>query len=185
MGKGTGLGLSSVYGIVKQSGGVISVKSAPGKGSTFRIVFPAAAGNPNAESVPGDPGQPAAAPRNKVILLVEDETSVRKFVGATLRQRGYTVLEAKDGSEGLAIGEREPRIDLLLTDVVMPNMNGGDLALKLKAVKPDIKVLFISGYTKDVLSQNSPVDPDMRFLQKPFNKNDLALKVDEILKVHA
>ena len=182
VGKGTGLGLSSVYGIVEQSGGIIGVESAPGKGTTFRIIFPAATGKPIDDGVAEPPGLPSTHPMKKIILLAEDEASVRKFLGAVLRQRGYLVMEARDGAEGLAIGAREPRIDLLLTDVIMPNMNGGELALKLKAVKPEIKVLFISGYTKDVLSQDPTVDPDTHFLQKPFNQNDLIVKVEEIMK---
>ena len=185
VGKGTGLGLSSVYGIVKQSGGVISVESSPGKGSTFRIIFPAAAGKSNADGIGDAPGQVVRTQRAKIILLVEDEDSVRRFLVTTLRRRGYTVLEAQDGAQGLAIGAREPHIDLLLTDVVMPHMNGGELAAKLKAVKPAARILFISGYTKDVLSRNAPMDPDMGFLQKPFTQNDLIAKVGEILNVRA
>jgi CheY-like chemotaxis protein len=178
-GKGTGLGLASVYGIVKQSQGFISVESEPGCGATFTMHFPAvdastAAGGPVGDIAPG----PADG---ETILLVEDEDGVRTIVGAVLRRQGYHVLEA--GTPGAAcrlFEEQHKDIDLLLTDVIMPEMNGPALAQRLIAEKPGLRVLFISGYA-DVASPIDASNPNVGFLMKPFQGSVLLAKVREVL----
>ncbi|MDB5106168.1 MAG: hybrid sensor histidine kinase/response regulator [Fibrobacteres bacterium] len=181
VGKGTGLGLSSVYGIVSQSGGSISVISEPGHGAMFKVFFPIVEGIHRKESQVLPPQASAKSLRGETILLAEDESAVRKFLVATLRANGYAVLEAADGPQAMEIGLRTPQIDLLLTDVVMPGMNGGGLAEGLKANHEGLKVLFMSGYTKDILSPNSLKDKNTRFLQKPFTQADLLAKIRDML----
>jgi PAS domain S-box-containing protein len=180
VGKGTGLGLSSVYGIIRQSGGIIKVESEPDRGSVFRVYLPIV----EAEKDPHDAGNgkaPEPARRNETILLVEDEETVRKFIQRTLGSQGYTILEAKDGHTAIALGETCRNIDLLLTDVVMPDMNGATLADKLKGIHPDMRVLFMSGYTDDIFLPGGVIDPASKFLQKPFGQADLQLKIKELL----
>jgi two-component system, cell cycle sensor histidine kinase and response regulator CckA len=181
VGKGTGLGLSSVYGIIKQSGGIISADSEPGKGSVFKIYLPIV--EPGAHSGSKDPNRrEGEVERNsETILLVEDEETVRKFILRTLTSQGYTVLEAKDGVSAIALGDKCRNIDLLLTDVVMPHMNGAVLAERLKAMHPDIRTLFMSGYTDNIFLPGGIIDPAAKFLQKPFGQADLQLKVRELL----
>jgi two-component system, cell cycle sensor histidine kinase and response regulator CckA len=179
-GKGTGLGLSTVYGIVKQSGGNITVESAPEKGTTFRIYFPRveqeAAGI--AEAVEAiDP-----AHGRETILLVEDEPAVRGLVHETLRLHGYTVLEARHGIEALLTSAKYVGpIHLLLTDVVMPQMSGPEVAEKLLTVRPGIKVLYISGYPDHPVFDQGRVSRETGFLPKPFSPHVLAQKVREVL----
>jgi PAS domain S-box-containing protein len=179
VGKGTGLGLSSVYGIVKQSGGCIDVRSEPGKGSVFRIHFPIAEPEGKRPDARAAVRPPASPRREEVILLAEDEASVRKFLVAVLVSQGYRVVEAKDGEEALELARKLPRIDLLLTDVVMPNLGGGKLHESLKAVHPGLRTLFISGYTQDDKTIKEP--QDTKFLQKPFSRADLLARVGEAL----
>ena len=180
LGKGTGLGLASVYGIVRQSNGFISVTSAAGVGTTFTMYFPSVA-----VAVPAD--EPAAAPAaqadsRETILLVEDEDAVRVIISAVLRRQGYQVLEASTPRGACDIFEQHAReIDLLLTDVVMPEMNGPALAQRLVAVRPELRVLFISGYA-DVASPLDAENPNISFLSKPFQASVLANKVKDILK---
>jgi PAS domain S-box-containing protein len=181
VGKGTGLGLSSAYGIVKQSNGAILVDSAPGKGTTFTIYLPCVDGQ--GIKIPALPIA-EASPRTldgETILLAEDENSVRKFLAFTLRAKGYNVVEAADGELALEAGRKLPKIDLLLSDVVMPNMNGGKLAEGIKALHPDIKVLFMSGYTKEILRPGGG-GSDFRFLQKPFTQAELLAKIRDLLR---
>ncbi|MDB5047117.1 MAG: Blue-light-activated protein [Fibrobacteres bacterium] len=181
VGKGTGLGLSSVYGIIKQSGGLISVESEPGRGSEFKIYLPIVERIHESGSADGGAGNRVPKHRTETILLVEDEETVRKFILRTLSAQGYTVLEAKDGAEGLILGERCQSIDLLLTDVVMPNMNGAAMAERLKLVHPDMRILFMSGYTDNIFLPGGILDPGAKFLQKPFGQSNLHLKVRELL----
>lgn len=177
LGKGTGLGLASVYGIVRQSNGFIGVESEAGHGTSFTMHFPAVS-----ESMPGRVA-PAAAPAmggHETILLVEDEESVRVIIGALLRRHGYRVFEASTPSEACALFDTHRAVvDLLVSDVVMPEMNGPALAQRLVEQKPELRVLFVSGY-----ADGSPIDngnPNMSFLSKPFQASVLANKVREVL----
>ncbi|GAB1722904.1 MAG: putative Hybrid sensor histidine kinase [Nitrospira sp.] len=179
-GKGTGLGLSTVYGIVKQSGGCIEVESKPGRGATFKIFFPRIeAVNDETESVAvgGD-----SVRGRETVLLVEDEPGVRRLVNETLRLHGYTVLEARHGIEALLTGAKHAGpIHLLLTDVVMPQMSGPEVAEKLATVRPEVKVLYMSGYPDHPAFSKGGIDTEHSFLQKPFTPTTLAQKVREVL----
>jgi two-component system, cell cycle sensor histidine kinase and response regulator CckA len=179
-GKGTGLGLSTVYGIVKQSGGSITVESHPGKGTTFKIYFPLVEESP--QRMEGGGGIPDPARGRETILLVEDEPSVRGLVFEALRLNGYTVLEARHGIEALLTGTKHVGpIHLLLTDVVMPQMSGPEVADKLTIVRPDMKVLFMSGYPDHPVFAQGGLKKATAFLQKPFTPNVLVQKVREVL----
>jgi PAS domain S-box-containing protein len=180
-GKGTGLGLSTVYGIVKQSGGYIAVESQPGQGTTFRIYFPLV--DQEAQGAVGASAPDDSARGRETILLVEDEPSVRGLVHETLRLQGYTVLEARHGIEALLTGARHVGpIHLLLTDVVMPQMSGPEVAEKLVVVRPGIKVLFMSGYPDHpAFANENGAKRATAFLPKPFTPNILAQKVREVL----
>ena len=178
-GKGTGLGLATVYGIVKQSGGDITVSSQPDRGTTFQILWPASTG---LASAPADsPAHAPVAKGSETILLVEDDVLVRDLVRTVLRNGGYTVLEARQGHEALTIAHQHPgSIDLLVTDVVMPQMSGRKLAEQLGQVRQQIKVLFMSGYTDDAVIRHGPLAREA-FLAKPFSPAKLAAKVREVL----
>jgi two-component system, cell cycle sensor histidine kinase and response regulator CckA len=179
-GKGTGLGLSTVYGIVKQSGGYIDLKSEPGEGSTFTIYLPRleARGEPPKAKVPVT----ASFRGEETILLVEDEDVLRTLLAKFLRLHGYTVLEARHGGEALLTCERhkEP-IHLMVTDVVMPQMSGRELADRLVPLRPGMKVMYMSGYTEDAVIQHGVTDLSASFLQKPFKPIDLARQIRAIL----
>lgn len=179
-GKGTGLGLSMVYAIVKQVRGYINVTSAPGQGTTFNIYLPQASAPAGGE----EPDRPRVrVPRGKgTILVVEDEDAVRRLVLMVLRWNGYTVLEARQCSDAVALcKEHEGPIDLLLTDVIMPQMNGRDLAKHLAKLRPDMKVLYISGYTGGALDDQDAAPEPTNFLPKPFTPDTLARTVAGIL----
>jgi two-component system cell cycle sensor histidine kinase/response regulator CckA len=183
VGKGTGLGLSVVYGIVKQSGGTLSVASEPGRGTTFRIYFPEAGKD---EGKPGTIGADEAEGgfRGKeTILLVEDEAIVREYSRTVLEDRGYKVLEAANGLEALHwVDQASQSIDMVVTDVVMPDMGGRALADRLKEKMPDLPVLFLSGYSDDGFRDNGGLQPGEAFLQKPFTPKNLARAVREKLE---
>jgi CheY-like chemotaxis protein len=179
-GKGTGLGLSTVYGIVRQSEGQIEVESAPGAGTTVRIYLPSTEAEEETEGV-GDP--PDAVQGSETILLVEDEEAVRALAAFILRRSGYTILAARNADEALGMSERHPgRIHLLLTDVIMPGLNGRELAQRLTARRPDTKVLYISGYAQ---AHGALIGPDAAYLQKPFTTRTLARRVREVLDASA
>jgi PAS domain S-box-containing protein len=180
MGVGTGLGLSTVYGIVEQSGGVIRVASEVGKGTTFRIYLPRVADD--VQEAPARAAAPLPATGHETVLVVEDQAEVRKFAMVILAKNGYRLLEASNGSEALALaaGFAGP-IDLLVTDVVMPGMTGRELAGRLQASRPALKVLYISGYSSDVIARQGMLDVGVVYLSKPFAPVDLAGKVREIL----
>ena len=181
--KGTGLGLSTVYGIVKQSGGYIWVYSEPAKGTTFKIYLPRveeAAQNPVPTSVL--PEVFAGAPGTETILLVEDEANLRYLARQFLEKQGYQVLDAADGALAMQIAlAHEGVIHLLLTDVIMPGMNGRELAQRVLQLRPGTKVLYMSGYTENVIGHNGTLDAGVRLLPKPFTLRDLKSKVREVL----
>ena len=179
-GKGTGLGLATAYGIVKQSGGYIFVHSEVGRGSTFKIYLPRV--DASADTV--EVAKPAQElPRgSETILLVEDEPGVRELVRDALRLHGYTVLEARHGIEALLVGNQHPgTIHLLITDVVMPQMSGREVADCLRPIRPGIKVLYMSGYTENAVIHHGVLDPGTSFLQKPFTPDTLLQKVGDVL----
>ncbi len=178
--KGTGLGLSIVYGVVNQSGGFILVDSEPGQGTRFKIYLPrieAEEANTSASNVP-----PKSRRGSETILLVEDEQGVREAISHFLRAQGYTVLEAHNPSVAIEIAQQQrDRIHLLLTDVIMPEMNGPGLAKQLTATHPEMSVLFISGYTDRGITGGATIDAEMNFLQKPFGLDVLGRKLRDIL----
>jgi len=176
IGKGTGLGLSTVYGIVRQNNGEIHLSSAPGKGTTFDLYFPAVRGKETESEPPSS--QYANSQASGTILVAEDEPALRALVKATLEQSGYTVVEATDGYDAVRIIEQHGgEIHLLLTDVIMPLMNGHELAARLKAIRPDTQVLYMSGYTDDVLAFHGISSPGIAFIQKPFTPSELIARV--------
>ncbi|MGE0257888.1 MAG: PAS domain-containing protein [Alphaproteobacteria bacterium] len=189
IGSGTGLGLSTVYGIVKQTGGFIFVDSAPGEGAVFRIYLPRHAG---AEDEPGPRGDPADAPTAVdltgigTVMLVEDEDPVRIFAARALRNKGYKVLEAKSGETALDLMRgSDDTIDLLITDVVMPRMDGPTLVRQVREIHPDMKVIFISGYAEDAFRKRLDSDAEIHFLPKPFSLKQLAGRVKEAISGEA
>jgi CheY-like chemotaxis protein len=179
VGKGTGLGLSMVYGIVKQSGGYIWVYSEMGLGTTFKIYLPVT----EAPVQSLEPRAAASAPTGtETILLVEDEDGVRELLEEILTSQGYRVLAASRGVEALQISEFvDEDIQVLVTDVVMPHMSGHELAMRLRARRPSLRVLYLSGYTDEAIAHRGIVDVDAAFLQKPFTRAALARKVREVL----
>ncbi len=180
VGQGTGLGLATVYGIVKQSDGYIWVYSEPGLGTTFKIYLPRVDELPD-DSVPGAPTAVAVG-GSETILLVEDNPALREMTRRHLEAKGYTVLVAVDGAAALALAGAQPEpIDLLLTDVVMPNLGGGELAQRLTASRPGLAVLFMSGYTDGAITQQGVLAEGVALLEKPFSGERLALRVREML----
>jgi PAS domain S-box-containing protein len=183
-GKGTGLGLATCYGIVKQSGGHIWVYSEEGIGTTFKVCLPCVADAATNAEEPQDPDAGRAG--GETILLVEDEELVRSVAAHALRSKGYAVLEAANGPDALALIEREGvRMDLLVTDVVMPRMSGPDLAARLEDRLPGLKVLYTSGYTGAAIVEHGVLHEGLSFLQKPFTPSSLAAKVREVLDAPA
>ena len=179
-GRGTGLGLATVYGIVKQSGGSILVDSAPGQGTTFKIFLPR---TQQAAVLTTDP---LPSPRDlwglETVLLIEDQPEVRAVILNTLARQVYKVLEAANGVEALSVVENHfGTVQLLLTDVVMPGMSGRDLAKRLLIGRPDLRVLYTSGYTDDTIAHHGVLEAGMSFIQKPFTPTELLVKVRSLL----
>jgi two-component system, cell cycle sensor histidine kinase and response regulator CckA len=183
-GKGTGLGLSTVYGIVKQSGGYITVETAVGKGTTFQIYLPQV--QAAAEEIlftPPSPGDPSG---RETILIVEDETTLRRLLCLSLERRGYSVHAARNGAEAMEIFRLHPSaIDLVVSDIMMPHMNGIELKRKAVALRPDLKFLFMSGYSEEVIQQLQTSGQGCAFLEKPFLPRDLVAKVQGLLRGEA
>ena len=179
-GQGTGLGLSTVYGIVQQCGGHIAVYSEPGEGSTFEVYLPKAEGAH--EPTDERPVTTDALQGAETILLVEDEEAIRRLAQLVLRRSGYAVLTAADGVEGLAVSQQhDGPIDLLLTDVILPKMNGRKLAERIGPDRPTMKVLYMSGYADDVMSQQERIDLSVDFIRKPYTPVSLAREVRRVL----
>jgi two-component system cell cycle sensor histidine kinase/response regulator CckA len=178
LGKGTGLGLSTVLGIVEQSGGLITVESARGAGTTFRVYLPADAGTVDLPAAAQASDTPAA--RTGMVLLVEDETPLRRLVTKVLSAAGYKVLEAANGDEALVLASRNPSIDLLLSDVVMPGISGPDLGARLRSSRPELVVLYMSGYDRDLIDQKT-LELSASFLPKPFTPRALLARIGELI----
>jgi two-component system cell cycle sensor histidine kinase/response regulator CckA len=197
VGKGTGLGLSTVYGIVKQTGGFVYVDSEEGKGTTFRIFLPRHHPEQEAQHEPhaangatnGAAKEAAVEPKPRVdltgqgtILLVEDEEGLRSLNARGLRSRGYTVIEASNGIEALeALEEKDGAIDLVVSDVVMPEMDGPTLLRKMRGRNPDLKIIFVSGYAEDAFAKSLEENEKFDFLAKPFALSALVAKVKETM----
>ncbi|RPJ80342.1 MAG: response regulator, partial [Deltaproteobacteria bacterium] len=180
-GKGTGLGLAMIYGIVKQNNGFINVYSEPDKGTTFRIYLPRFEGN--TEEISTKETVEITTGGSETILLVEDESSILEVARIMLEKLGYTILTAGTPKEAIRLaGEFAGKIDLLITDVVMPEMNGRDLARQLRTLYPKLKQIFMSGYTANVIAHHGVLEEGVHFIQKPFSIKDLAAKVREALR---
>jgi len=180
-GKGTGLGLSTVFGIVKQSGGHIWVYSEVGKGTTFKVCFPCCT-DVGEDSEKLRPSQRPAPRGSETILLVEDDAQLRALARTILARQGYAVLDAATPAEALSISQQHGgKIDLLVTDVVMPQMSGRELARALLKSRPSTKVLYMSGYTDNAIVHNGVLDAGLSFLQKPLTPDALTHKVRQVL----
>jgi DNA-binding NtrC family response regulator len=174
------LGLATVYGIVKQSDGFIWIYSELHKGTTFKIYFPRAEGQ--VKEIPVESSVEHRLREYETVLLVEDEPSLRAMASRILCERGYSVFEASNGNEALAITQKHVgKIHLVVTDVVMPEMGGRALVSQLKVTRPGIKALFVSGYTDNAIVHHGILDSDVNFLQKPFTVGSLLNKVREVL----
>jgi CheY-like chemotaxis protein len=179
-GRGTGLGLSTVYGIVKQHRGYIDVQSEPGQGSTFAVYLPRVDAKPAAERTASR--EQIMPGGRETVLFVEDEVALRDLIHRVLAKGGYTVLAAGDGLEAVALAEAHAgRIDLAVTDVVMPRMSGPELAARLRARDPGVRLLYVSGYTADQLRSQTDLGADATLLAKPFTSDGLLRKVREVL----
>ncbi len=183
-GKGTGLGLATVFGIIQQSGGTISVSSEPARGTTFEILVPRLAGGAAGPAAAGTPRRATMTTEgDETILLVEDDDAIRAMLRTVLEKHGYRVLDAPNGRDALSLCDTvEARIDLVLTDVVMPHMSGRELAARLEAVRPGLTVLYMSGYTDGAIVRHGVLEPGIAFLPKPIAPQSLLLKIRELLE---
>ncbi len=179
VGQGTGLGLATVYGIVQQNGGFISVYSEPGEGTTFTLYFPMHGAEAGTES---KASMDIADGRGETVLLVEDDPMLLEMSISMLQTLGYSVLSAERPSKAIDLAQdSRNEIHLFLTDVVMPEMTGRELADRLHTIRPEIRHLFMSGYTADVIAHQGVLDERVNFIQKPFSLKDLSLKIREVL----
>ena len=181
-GQGTGLGLATVYGIVKQNKAFIWVYSEPGSGSVFKIYLPCINGREISLETTGSESEKAAR-GSETLLLVEDEPAVRQATAEFLRRQGYNILEATDGVNALSVAQQcQATIHLLVTDVVMPNMSGGELAKQIGQLRPDIKYLFVSGYAGKTVLDHKVVDLETNFLQKLYSLKQLSHRIRAALQ---
>jgi CheY-like chemotaxis protein len=185
VGKGTGLGLSQVYGFVKQSGGHIKIYSEVGEGTTIKIYLPRHLGPAEDGGDPGRTETPPPADRGELILVVDDEDLVRRFSVEALTELGYRVLEASSAQAALAMILDRPDVDLLFTDIVMPEMNGKTLADLVRVKRPDLPVIYTTGYTRNAVVHNGTLDPDVELISKPFTIEELATRVRTVLEAKA
>jgi CheY-like chemotaxis protein len=181
VGKGTGLGLSQVYGFVKQSGGHIKVYSEVGQGTTIKIYLPRHVGEGEQSDACESAGDPATSEQQELVLVVDDEDIVRQFSVDAFTDLGYRVLEANSAEAALALLRHRPDIDLLFTDIVMPQTNGRKLADAARALRPDLPVIYTTGYTRNAVVHNGVVDAGVHLIGKPFTIEQLAAKVREVL----
>ncbi len=183
IGQGTGLGLSMIYGFARQSGGQVRIHSVPGRGTTVCLYLPRQAGEPDAAEAEGDrPGVPPRAGHGETVLVVDDEATVRMLVAEVLEDLGYRTIEAADGAAGLRVLQSDARVDLLVTDVGLPGgMNGRQVADAARVLRPDLKVLFITGYAENAVLSHGHLDPGMHVLTKPFAMEALAGRIRELL----
>ena len=182
-GEGTGLGLSTAYGIVKQTGGFIFVDSTPGIGTSFTLYLPVFAERPVQTAIPQDPVAPVTRQGDGVVLLVEDEAPVRAFASRALRLRGYTVLEADNAEDALELlSDPAVAVDVFVTDVVMPGMDGPSWVRLALRDRPNVRVVFVSGYAEGAFGDDGPVVPNSTFLPKPFSLSQLTETVNQ--KMH-
>ena len=182
VGKGTGLGLSQVHGFIKQSGGHVKIYSEIGHGTTLKVYLPRWFGADVSRAAgPRRDGAAARGAATEIVLVVEDEAGVRNISVDALRELGYTVIHAENAAEALAMIGRHPKIDLLFTDIIMPEMNGRQLADRAVALRPDLKVLYTTGYTRNAVVHNGVLDPGVAFLPKPFTIDQLATKVRQVI----
>jgi two-component system, cell cycle sensor histidine kinase and response regulator CckA len=180
IGRGTGLGLATVYGIVRQNDGLVNVYSEPGSGTSFRIYLPGQSGAVADAQKPED--RTTAKGHGETVLIVEDERAILNLVKRILTGLDYRILDAATPGRALELAKAHAgQLHLLITDVVMPGMNGHDLARQLRARHPGLRVLFMSGYTADAIAHRGVLDSGVHFIQKPFSRNDLAAKVRETL----
>ena len=183
-GKGSGLGLATVYGIVKQSGGNIWVYSEQGLGATFKMYLPVDV----TERAPAGQIEPARGQWSKgteTVLLVEDAPMIRRLAREIMLRAGYTVIEAGDAEQAMTLAGKHPRIDVLLTDLIMPGPSGVDLAEQLRAARADVRVLFMSGYTDNAIVRNGMLGESAAFLQKPFTPEELLRKLRHVIDAQA
>jgi CheY-like chemotaxis protein len=180
VGKGTGLGLSQVYGFVKQSGGHVKIYSEQSQGTTVKIYLPRLSSSTDAEETEDPPAPEAAS--EETILVLEDDDDVRTYSVEVLRELGYRVVEAHDGPSALRLLERQARVDLLFSDVVLPGgMTGAQVAAKAKDLRPGLKVLFTTGYARNAIIHHGRLDKGVQLITKPFSSSDLAAKIRDVL----